>query len=328
MIKLLRGLWLCAATLFTIVLAFMLVVTPVAAHDGVPSTPYELARAWRWDPLLLLGLVFISWLYSQGVKTLWWRAGVGQGITHWQALAFNGGLTVLLLAFVSPLGALSNHLFAAHMVQHLLLLVVAAPLLVVGSAPQALTWAFSQFWRRRLAYWWRRQNDLHVAWQFLIQPRVTWGLHLGMLWVWQIPYVYKVALQDPIVHIVQHGMFLGAALLFWGLLLRTPSNGLPSPVGLWFILTTALCSVVLSIGIAFSPLLWHFRDTPAYHWYLTPLADQRLAGLILGATMGTVYLGVTWIFWRSGRREGGYTKAPVPAVSPPERAVQPYTAEG
>jgi len=326
--KLLHGLRLSIATLVVIMIAFVFVVTPVAAHDSGPLAPYELARAWRRDPLLLLGLVSVGWLYSQGVKTLWWRAGVGQGISHWQALAFNGGLTVLLLAFVSPLGALSDYLFAAHMAQHLLLLVVAAPLLVLGSAPQALVWAFPQSWRRRLAYWWSRQIDLHVAWRFLTQPRVTWGVHLGMLWVWQIPYMYKVALQDPVVHTVQHGVFLGVALLFWGLLLRTSRNDLPTAAGLQFIFTTALCSALLSIGIAFSPLLWHsgYTTTTTY-WSLTPLADQRLAGLILGVTMVTVYLSVAWVFWRIRRRAGAHPQSPGQAVSPPEQAVQPFTAE-
>lgn len=261
----------------------------------------------------MVGLVVVAWLYSQGVKTLWWRSGVGQGITPWEALAFNGGLTVIFIAFISPLSVLSEDLFAAHMVQHLLLLLVAAPLFVLGRAFLALAWSIPRSVQRWLGYWWRQQSDLHLIGRLLLQPRMSWGVHLVILWVWQAPYVYKVALHDPIVHIAQHGVFLGAAILFWRLLLLPDANNpLPCALKVRFLTSTALTGVLLGVLIMFAPTLWHPIYAPtAAHWGLTALADQRLAGMILAVAVGIIYLGIITMFWRSWRR-GDQTTAASP----------------
>ena len=303
MMQVFRGLWLASVTLLSLTAWFLLTLLPVAAHDGVPLAPADLMQAWPWDPLLMAGLATVAWLYSQGVKIVWWRSGVGQGITPWQALAFNGGLTVLFLAFISPLDALSRDLFIAHMAQHLLLILVAAPLLVFGNAPVALAWALPKWIQRRWGYWWRQQSDLHLIGRLFLRPSMIWGVHLVALWLWQVPYVYKVARHDPIVHVGQHGVFLVAAMLFWQLLLSNKRNDpLPIVVTLRFVATTALAGVLLGLLITFVPTLWYPVYTPtALGWGLTAVADQQMAGVILASSMGLVYFGITAAYWRTWR---------------------------
>ena len=307
MMQVWRGLRLALITLFSLMTWFLLSLQPVAAHDGVPLAPQDLMGAWHWNPLVMAGLATVAWFYSQGVKTVWWRSGVGHGITPWQALAFNGGMTVLFLAFISPLDALSSDLLSAHMVQHLLLLLVAAPLLLLGNVPLALTWALPKLVQHRLDYWWRQQRDLHLIGQWFTRPHIIWGMYLVTVWLWQVPYIYKVALYDPIVHSVQHGVFLIVAILFWRLLLSPQHHhALPTVVTMRVVATTALAGVLLGLLIAFAPALWYPIYAPtALRWGLPPVVDQRVAGMLLASTMGSVYFGITvahWRTWRAGHR--------------------------
>lgn len=304
MVQVFRGLRLASVSIGSFIAWFLLSLLPVAAYDGLPLAPRDMLWAWHWNPLVMAGLATVAWLYSQGVKKIWWRSGVGQGIRPWQALAFNGGVTVLFLAFISPLYALSNDLFTAHMVQHLLLLLVAAPLLVLGGAPLALVWSVPKPIQRWLGYWWRQQRDLHLLGRVFARPQMIWGGYLATLSLWQVPYIYKVALYDPVIHVVQPTVSLLAAILFWQLLL--PEKGkraLSTAVTVRLVSTTALAGVLLGLLIAFAPALWYpVYEPTATRWGLTAIVDQRLAGLTLATIMGLVYLGITAVhYWRTWR---------------------------
>lgn len=267
----------------------------------------------------MVGLVFIAWLYSRGVRILWWRSGVGQVITVGQALAFNGGLTVLFIAFVSPLHALSADLFIAHTVQHLLLILLAAPLLLLGQASIALSWAIPKALQRWWHYWWRQQSDLHLIGRFFLQARVSWGVYLATLWLWQAPYVYKVAQYDGLVHLVQHGILLATAMLFWRLLLLPQTHEALSPVLRFrFVAAIALTGILLGSLITLTPPLWYPIYLPtAQHWGLTPALDQRLAGTVLLVAMSLVYLSLTVMAWRTWRQHG---RAPLTTQQPAQLA--------
>lgn len=302
---LLQSLCWLTMTLLALGCCVGLSATPVAAHEGVPLPPHELMHMWHWESWLLVGLVIMAWLYSRGVRILWWRSGVGQGVTVGQALAFNGGLTVLFIAFISPLHALSADLFIAHTVQHLLLILLAAPLLLLGKAPVALGWAIPKEIQRWWHYWWRKQGDLYLIGRFFLQPRVSWSAYLATLWLWQAPYVYKVALHDELVHLVQHGVLLAASMLFWRLLLLPQSDETVSPaLRFCFVATIALASILLGALITLTPPLWYPIYLPtAQRWGLTPVADQQLTGIVLLVSMGLVYLSLTIGYWRTWQQQ-------------------------
>lgn len=108
------------------------VVPAVAwAHTGEPLAPHDLWTAWEWTPSILIPVLASGALYALGLSRLW-RYGAGRGIRRWEAACFGAGWVVLALALLSPLHPLGEALFSAHMVQHELLMVVAAPLLVLG----------------------------------------------------------------------------------------------------------------------------------------------------------------------------------------------------
>jgi putative membrane protein len=267
-------------------------VTPVGyAHVGLPLEPHDLATAWSWEPAVLLGLVLAGWGYWRGVRLLWRRAGRGRGVALWRVTAFGGGMLALVVALVSPLAALGTALLTAHMAQHMLLALVAAPLLVLGSAPTALLWALDESGRRRLGGWWRRSGALRAGWRGVSSPVVVWALHAAALWGWHLPGLYQAALADVAVHAAEHASFFGTALLFWWVVLRTGHGRLNPGLGVLFLFTTMLQGSALGALMTFTRTVWY----PAYEssapaWGLRALDDQQLAGLIMWIPGGLVYL--------------------------------------
>jgi putative membrane protein len=181
------------------------------------------------------------------------------------------------------------------MVQHLLLMLVAAPLLVLGAPPVAIAWAVPQAWRRDLGRWWRRQKGLSSLWRLLTHPAVVWTLHAMALWLWHLPFLYQAALGSELVHALEHGSFLGTALLFWWVVAqRGHHSRMGYGLGLLFTFTTAMHSGLLGALLTFARQAWY----PAYAesapaWGLTILEDQQLAGAIMWLPAGVIYLVAT-----------------------------------
>jgi putative membrane protein len=259
------------------------------ADGGLPVGPAETWQAWNWDPVLLLNLAVLWWLYGRGLARLWSRAGVGHGVSAGRPFAFLGGLATVFAALVSPLDPLSGQLASAHMVQHLLLMMVAAPLFVMGAPSQVLTRGLSPHWQRAAASW---RRNLRCGWfRVLWQPPFAWTVYAAVMWLWHLPSLYEAALPHPIVHDAQHLSFFGAACLFWRPLLDPIRRQRLHPVpAVFYLFTTSLQASALGIFLALSPQPWYsaFRGTTAV-WGFTPLEDQQLAGLIMWMPACLVY---------------------------------------
>jgi putative membrane protein len=271
-------------------LALLADAAPVLAHGGGEGGPEDLWQHWSFGdiPLLLL----TGWLYARGVSSLWTRAGAGSGISRRQAAGFVAGLAVLFIALVSPLDFLSDELFSAHMVQHLLLMMVAAPLFVLGRFPLALSWAFSPDWTRRIWKQWRWKR----AWKFLTIPTVAGLLHAAAIWIWHMPRLYDASLLNEGLHFLEHFCFFVSALIFWQVfadLSESVRLGTSARFGLalFFVFGTMIVTGFLGVLIAFSPHVWYsvyLRETALYG--LTALEDQQLAGTIMWVPSGVIYL--------------------------------------
>jgi cytochrome c oxidase assembly factor CtaG len=271
------------------------------AHDGLPPEPHDLWTAWSRDPLVWLALTIAAGLYLRGTRALWARSGTGHGIRHWQAGTYIGGLLTLAVALISPLDALGSALLSAHMLQHLLLIAFAAPLLVLGRPPMVMLWAVPTRGRRQLGRWWRRAPGIRSAWAMLSLPLVAWLLHTAALWAWHAPPLYQAALDVPILHGAEHASFLGTGLLFWWTVLAPGPAG-PSALdpgrtayglGALSIFALTVQSGLLGALMTFAPVPWY----PAYAdraapWGLAPLEDQQLAGLLMWVPGGMLYAAV------------------------------------
>lgn len=272
-----------------------------------PALPPDVWSSWNRDPFLILGLLLAAVLYARSIRRLWQRAGTGRGVSLWRVAAFAGGLLALVVALVSPLDATSGALFSAHMVQHVLLMLAAAPLLVIGGSPVALGWMLPR--GPRLARWWHRRRRLRPAWQRLSSPGLIWAVHLLVLWLWHLPALYEAALLDESIHVAEHLSFLAAALLYWWALLH--GRRLTFLTGALYSFSTMLLSGLLGVLFVFSESIWYpAHSLLPYGWGLTPLQDQQLAGVIMWVPAGLVYLAATLLMLgaaltRETRRNGG-----------------------
>ncbi len=267
------------------------------AHAGTPIGPHDLMGAWNLDPLLLAGLPLAIWVHRRG------RTGAGRHAAAWRARCFTGAMAAVGVALVSPLDALSGALASAHMVQHVLLVLVAAPLLAL-SGPLARLLRGSPVVLRTATVQWRRRLGLsRGSLRFLRHPVGVWLLHVGTLWFWHASVPYDAALKHHTLHVLEHAGFLVTGVLFWRVVIGPrAADRVSHGLGVMLVFAMAMQSVFLSALLTFARTPWYsaYANSTAT-WSLDPLADQQLAGVIMWIPAGLVYVGaglallVTWI---------------------------------
>ncbi len=272
------------------IIALLLPGNALAHSDGLPVGPEDVWHHWTFDPWIVTPMVLAFGLYARGVVRLWASAGLGRGISMPRVASYAAGALVLIVALVSPLDALGDTLLTAHMIQHVLLVAVVPPLLLAGGPGAALPWALPQRTRRAMG----RSAGLRLLGRrtaFLLRPLPAAALHGVAMWVWHAPALYEAALRNEAIHTLEHLSFFVTAMLFWqSLVLAARSTAtLPAAIAAGFL--TMLHGGFLSVLIIFAP-------RPLYTWYgdrsdlwgLGALADQQLAGLIMGVPTSFVYL--------------------------------------
>jgi cytochrome c oxidase assembly factor CtaG len=277
---------------------------PVLAHPGQPPAPHDLWSAWNLHPVLLGGFLLAGWAYRRG-RT----GGPRRPVDTWRARCFTAALVALVLALVSPLDALSSALASAHMVQHLLLLLVAAPLLALSAPSSAILRGSPLALRRASGRWRRRLGLTHGNLGVLRHPAAVWLLAVGVVWFWHAAAPYDATLDNELLHVLEHASFLATAVLFWQVVVGVRGAARVSGgLGVLLVFTMAMQSVFLSVLLTFARTPWYsgYAATTA-PWGLDPLTDQRLAGVIMWIPAGGIYLVValallvTWI--RATERE-------------------------
>jgi putative membrane protein len=276
----------------SVLLIFLVLITsiPVLAHSGEPLQPHDLWTAWEWDPGILFSLLLTGWLYVRGILRTRLRR-------TYEIVAYLLGWTVLVIALVSPVHPLGEALFSVHMAQHGMLMLIAAPLLVIGRPLVPFLFALPMRWRKVLGSFGKTQT-VSRAWRTLTAPMFAWCVQAAALWVWHIPALYGKTLESDAVHTLQHLSFLISALLFWWALIHGREGRLGYGAGVVYLFTTAIHTSVLGALLTLARTTWY----PVYSvrtiaWGLTPLEDQQLAGLIMWVPGGIVYLAAgLWMF--------------------------------
>jgi putative membrane protein len=247
------------------------------AEEEAPAFPAVLLE-WRLDPLAIAGIGLVALAY-------WWatlrvaRAHPGKPHPRRRSVAFMAGLAALAIALLSPIEAYEGTLFSVHMVQHLLLEMVAAPLLLAG-APITLALRTSSPSIRRVLL-----AILH-SWplRLLAFPVVAWVLFAGVNWGWHFSALYDQALENAALHYFQHATFLGAALLFWWPVLGADPSPwrMPHPVRLLYLFLAMPQNSFLGVALmSTSSVLYPHYATNLRAWGPTPLEDQQLGGVIM-----------------------------------------------
>lgn len=274
-------------------------LTPLLAHAGRPVAPHDLWGAWNLDPLLVVLLAGAVVAYHRGAGT-----GPVARLRRW---LFVGAMTALVVALVSPLDAMAGALASAHMVQHVLLVLVAAPLLAL-SAPSSVLLRGTPLPVRRVVTTGRQHlRPLLRPLRVLGGPVVVWLLHVVVLWTWHAAATYQAALEVEALHVLEHATFLATGVLFWRVVLgaRGGPSRVPGGLGVLLVFGMAMQGVFLSALLTFARTPWYPAYETTAQWGLSALADQQLAGVIMWIPGSVVYLGIALALLVGWLRESG-----------------------
>jgi putative copper resistance protein D len=261
----------------------------VLAHGQTAPAPKlpGVLLAWRLDPFPLAGvaLAAIAYLWMAGAVS---ASHPANRPPPWRTAAFLGGMAAILLALVSPIEAYEGQLFSVHMVQHMLLELVAAPLLLLGAPVTLALRAASPSVRRRLL------SVLHSRVVAILSfPLLAWVLFAAVNWGWHLSSLYDQALENPLLHYAQHASFLAAALLFWWPVIGAdPSRWrLPYPVRLFYLFLAMPQNSFLGVALMSAPaVLYSHYLTNLRAWGPTALADQTMGGILMWVVGDVVFL--------------------------------------
>jgi putative membrane protein len=261
---------------------------------------------WDLQPWLIFLLLSSLGLYLAGSFRLWKKAGYGNGLLIHEFIAFIVGWLMMVVALVSPLDALGSWLFSAHMLQHEMLMIVVAPLLVLSKPLVVWVWALPYRWRI-LTGEIIHQTWIAAPWKLLTHPLHTWILHAMALWLWHMPMLFEAALHNNNIHVLQHVSFLFSALLFWWSVIGVNARaGIGS--AMISIFTTMLHTGALGVLLTLSAAPWYQSYDQTLAFGINPLEDQQLGGLIMWVPAGLAYLVAGLIIsasWLSrGQRNG------------------------
>jgi putative membrane protein len=260
------------------------VVTVLLAHGGELTGPHDLWASWSLDPVVLTAVVVSCWWYAAGVRSLWRSAGPGGVVTRARAAAFALALAVIVFALVSPVDAASEALFSVHMTQHVLLTLIAAPLLVLGAPLQVMPWGLPTPLRRRVGRW---QGRLRGMLSHPALPAAGLATFTVVFTTWHLPVLYDAAIADDAVHAVEHVTMLLSALAFWAPVVRPRRTN--AGVGVLLLFVSMVAGGLLSALLVFAPTPWYAHDDTAA-WGLTRLADQQAAGAVMWVVGGAIYI--------------------------------------
>lgn len=274
-------------------------IDAVLAHGEVPAAPTALTwlTAWAFEPAVWVGVAGAAWLYRSGARAVggWPRS---------RAWCAGGGLAALLVALAGPPAVYEGALFWAHMVQHLLIVLVAAPLLVF-SAPVTLALRAARPPARD-----RLLRLVHSrAAGAAAHPAVAWAAFGFVMWASHFSPLYDRALEAPGVHLLEHALYLGTALLFWTPVAGVdPVRRLGRPLRVAYLLAALPVQSFLGLAIysAGEPLYRHY-ETLARPWGPAPVDDQQLAGIVMwigGDVLLLAWVGAAAASWlRAEARE-------------------------
>jgi putative membrane protein len=243
---------------------------------------WVLLSHWDFQPTIVAGCLLLAGGYLAWVRFKPQR----------RAVAFFTGLGVLAIALLSPIDGLGDtYLFSAHMVQHLMLLLICPPLMIAGLPADATRKLLGRLSFNRLEHW-------------LSQPAIALLIVVGVVWAWHFPAFYNFALAHESVHAFQHLTFLASATIFWWPVF-TPleEQRMAMPLVLLYIFLACLADAVLGIILTFVPAglypmylhqedPWNILAILRNNWGITPQLDQQLGGLVMWVPGSLIYLTV------------------------------------
>jgi putative membrane protein len=307
---------------------FLLLPMTSRAHgDEAPSVD-AWWRAWDFEPAIVVTLLIAAILYAVGLHRVR-RATAMPGKLRRAGWCYAAGWSALAVALISPVHPLGRALFSVHMVQHELLMVVAAPLLVLGRPLLVTGWALGPQ-RARRGVVLLRDTGLARGWAVVENPFVASLLHALALWLWHVPAWFEATRDHALVHALQHASFFGTAVLFWQAVFYGPRRRAGHGLAVLYLFVTAVHSGALGALITFASRMWY----PAYAesapaWGLSGLEDQQLGGIIMWVPAGLIYVAAALVLlarWINDPAPRAQPSPPVARLTPPARSSPAPTA--
>ncbi len=240
--------------------------------------------SWDLRIEVILWLTVLGALQGMG----WWtlrRRGRTRFANGWRLASYLAGLFAIGIALLSPIDVLSSQLFLVHMIQHLLLVMVAAPLLMLANPFPTFLWALPQEGRRRVGRWFRPGHPFHRTLAKCTGPGTIWMIFVAIYLGWHDPNAYNLALRNELVHDLEHVTVFGGALLFWWRVIGAgPQLGrrLSVPMRAAFAVSAVPPNMLTGVAIAFAsnPIYTYYTTVPRLYG-ISVLDDQTWAGLIM-----------------------------------------------
>ena len=253
--------------------------------------------SWQFDAWLTLALVLAALIYLRGWLRL--RQRGARRFSPWRLAAFFLAVSTVGLATQSPIEPFSTLLLQMHMLQHVLLMFVAPPLVWMADPELPLLVGLPKVWRRHLAVPILRDPLVRWVTHLLAHPAVALGLFVVTAWTWHLPAMYQAALTSQTWHQVEHASFFLAAIVFWRVVIGPYPNR--STLSRWivlpYLLVAGLQGTVFSGLLTFSDRLFypHYETVPRL-WNIAPLDDQAIAGALMWFSGSVAYLlALAWV---------------------------------
>lgn len=284
-----------------------------------PGAALSDAVGWSGRPEILLPLSVLLALYAVG----WWRLSSRSRslVPAWRLLSGVAGIGAAGVALLSPVARLAEDLFFVHMVQHLLLIKVAAPAVLLADPLPVVLWGLPATARVRIGRLLARRAPLRVAWQALTWMPVAWLTYALTLWLWHLPAAYEAALTHRLLHDAEHLAFFGAGLLFWWPVIGPAPHLRPrvhDGTRIVYLILAAFQEAGLGLGLTVVPWVLYASYALAPRVLaLSAQQDQTWGGLVMWGAGGAVDMLVvlTLLFRLLGRQE-----RPAPCPRPEAQA--------
>jgi putative membrane protein len=252
------------------------------SHPGVAVPELsEWIGWWTIDPLVIAGLATATVIYTIGALRM-------PRPRPFESVAFAAGILILALALLSPLDRASDVLFSAHMVQHELLMLIAAPLIVIGRPYIPFVWALPHDPRIRML----RAAKPGRIWRFMTHPVIALTLHAAARIAWHVPALFDAALADDRIHAFQHLTFFTTAVLFWWSLIHGRYGRFGYGMGVAFVFFTMIYTGLLGAILVLGQHALYAHAEPTLRWGIDPVEDQQRAGLLMWVPAGVIMTSI------------------------------------
>ena len=296
------------------VIQLLWVVPSAHAHAGIESGQNPL-MAWNWNPLPTLIILMVAYVYLNGLSK-WNRPS--HPISRWQKASFFTGLFLIFISLQSPLDNLSEHMLSFHQLQHFLLRMLAPMLILLGAPLTPMlrglpNWALQLFVKPIVRHWLAR-----AVYDKLTNPVISVFIFMVVLYLWQIPGGFNLALRNEFIHAVMHITMMSSGFIFyWAVIDPKPRRSrVHYGVRVLYLGLIVLPNTLLGAVITFSKGIIYSGYEGVYQPFdMSVMTDQQIGGLVLwvpGDMMSILVAGIVMVMWYEREERENPARPPRP----------------